>query len=99
MRRVLIVVEGQTENSFLTRLLAFGLAAKNLAVSAPILGRVGHKGGVVKLDRVITEVSRHLRHDRDCIVTTFFDYYRLNWKSDAASQQMPAATEIGRAHV
>jgi Domain of unknown function (DUF4276) len=79
--RLLVHVEGQTEESVVNELLApylfkFGY----YSVSARLLGnsrlRV-KRGGVKPWNVVRGEVCNHLNQDRGAIATTFVDYYAL----------------------
>ncbi|MBI4818891.1 MAG: DUF4276 family protein [Deltaproteobacteria bacterium] len=74
MKRILALVEGQTEEGFVREVLAPTL---ELWISARILGVPGHKGGIRPWDRVRKELISLLREDRDAVVTTCFDYFRL----------------------
>lgn len=74
-RRSVIVVEGQTEQRFVTDFLAAEVfAACGLWVEARLIGRGRHKGGRVSLDRIATD-CRVLLGGGDARVTTFFDFY------------------------
>ncbi len=76
---VLAIVEGQTENVFLTKLLGSHLALKGIDFHCPIVwlgeGRGGVKG--LKCEDFCDQVRRHLQDGRQPYVTTFFDYYGL----------------------
>ncbi len=81
MTRLLVHVEGQTEESFVNEVLAPHLQGRGfLSVSARLLGnarRRDRRGGIKGWLSVRTDIVRHLRQDRDCIVTTMVDYYGL----------------------
>jgi hypothetical protein len=80
-RNVYIVVEGETESSFVREILADHLAMRQINVHPVRLGKPTHKGGNVTLERVKTDVRNLLRQDASAIVTTMLDYYGLtgNW--------------------
>lgn len=77
MRRVLAVVEGQTERGVLKRLLAEHLAGQGVSFHPKVTGKPGHKGGVRSFEAVLKDVINLHRQEPAEIVTTFFDYYGL----------------------
>jgi hypothetical protein len=80
MSRVLILVEGQTENAVIQKVLAPYLAEKEIYVYARIIGKPGHKGGN-KFQIAMNDITMLIKQEPESIVTTFFDYYGLpsNW--------------------
>ena len=94
MSRLLIHVEGQTEESFVNQVLAPHLYARGYtSVSARLLGNArqrSRRGGIRKWDLVREGILRHLKQDRGVLATTMVDYYRLphTWpgRSDAPSR-------------
>lgn len=97
MRRLLVHVEGQTEEAFVNGVLrphlvsGFGYAD----VSARLLGNArqrSRRGGVRSWASVRKEIIRHLRTDREALATTMVDYYGLpDWPGRDASMQAPFA--------
>ena len=98
MRRLLVHVEGQTEEAFVNGVLrphlvsGFGYAD----VSARLLGNArqrSRRGGVRSWASVRKEIIRHLRTDREALATTMVDYYGLpdTWPGRDASMQAPFA--------
>lgn len=81
MTRLLVHVEGQTEEEFVNSVLAPHLYTQGFtAVSARLIGksRVRKKrGGGCHWESVHTEISRHLSNDTDAFGTTLVDYYAL----------------------
>lgn len=84
MKRVLILVEGQTEERFVKDTLGPHLAAIGLAMTPTLLTtkcvKSGgtFKGGVTSFDKFAADTHRLLRGaGRDGCVTTMLDYYRL----------------------
>lgn len=81
MARLLIHVEGETEESFVNEVLRDYLLAKNFTqVSARIVGnaRLRHRrGGIRGWDSVKKDIVRHLRADAAVYSTTMVDYYAL----------------------
>lgn len=86
MVRVLAVVEGPTERDFCRTLLAPHLGHRNVHLSARVIGKPGHKGGVPNWERAKTEITELLRTAP--ALTTMFDLYALptSWpgRGDAA---------------
>lgn len=76
---VFAVVEGYSENGFLTGLLSSHLGALDIDFSAKIVGEGRSKGGMNfrTFDQVCSEITRLLQDGRRPYVTTFFDYYGL----------------------
>lgn len=82
-KRVLILVEGQTEERFVKDLLAPSYWSKGLYIEPTILmtKRVkdgpNFKGGVTTFTKFENDVNRLLNKSGDALVTTFIDYYAL----------------------
>lgn len=91
MRRVKILVEGQTEESFVNNLLAEHLAWRNVFVTPILLttkrtqskrGREQimpgrrYKGGITSYAKIKLDVRNALA-DREAVVTTMIDFYGL----------------------
>jgi hypothetical protein len=81
MARLLVHVEGQTEESFVNEILRNHLVSKGyFSVQARIVGNArmrGRRGGIRAWPSVRKDIVNHLREDRDCIATTMVDYYGL----------------------
>lgn len=77
MTRVNIVVEGQSEESFVKGVLAPTLWPQQIALTPSLLGVPGHKGGRPNYARVKKDVLLHLRQDTRAYCTTLLDYYGL----------------------
>ncbi len=78
MKRIIIVVEGQTEQEFVHQCLAPYLLSKYgiSSVSARLIGKPGHKGGNVRYVRLLTDLTILLR-EPDVVVSTFIDFFKL----------------------
>ena len=80
MKRLFIVVEGQTEEEFVNELLSpylntFGIYDVR---ATKITTSKGHKGGFVNYIHLKNDVTRLLKQsNKDVIVTTFVDFFRL----------------------
>ena len=78
MSRMYLLVEGQTEETFVRELLAPHYARNGLFIT-PIIVRTspGHKDGVTGYGKVKPQLSRLCRQDRHASVSTLFDLYGL----------------------
>jgi Domain of unknown function (DUF4276) len=102
MSRLLVVVEGQTELTFVREVLAPYLERFDLLTSPRLVGKPGHKGGIPSFLRFLREIVAILRHDSDIVCTTMFDFYGmpLNWPQrelagKALQDQKPIIVENG----
>jgi Domain of unknown function (DUF4276) len=88
MARLLVHVEGETEESFVDKLLRPYLAPRGYEnVSARIIGNArqrSRRGGIRPWVAVKKDVVRHLKEDQRCIFTTMVDYYGLPSSGDKA---------------
>lgn len=80
MKRVYIVVEGQTEQEFVNSIVSPYLNRHGILDTRPILIRTSRlgKGGLTKYIHLQRTIKYLLKSQRtDFIVTTFIDYFRL----------------------
>ena len=77
MIRVLVIVEGKTEESFVNEVLAPDLCSRNVLLTARILGVPGHKGGRTSYDRVRSDVILCLKQETRNYCSTMPDLYGL----------------------
>jgi hypothetical protein len=75
--RIKIIVEGQTEESFIEKVLAPALWHREIYLTPIILGVPGHKGGNVNYARVKKDILLHLRQDPEAYCSTMLDLYGL----------------------
>lgn len=93
--RLLVHVEGQTEETFVNEVLAPHLYSLGYeSVGARLLGNARlrfKRGGIKSWDTTIAEIERHLAGDPGCLATTMVDYYALpdNWPGRAAAAALP----------
>lgn len=103
MRRLVVVVEGQTERQFVNELLAPAVHAASggeVWPEAVLIGTPGQKGGRVSLTRIASDTKRLIDH-RDAVVTTLVDFYgrQKPWPlsdalpQNASSDERQAAAE------
>lgn len=78
MKRVHIICEGQTEETFVNELLAGHLVGFGVLPVAAKVGKPGHKGGLVSTKRMLYDIRLRLTGDPSAYCTTFFDFYGLD---------------------
>lgn len=111
--RVNILLEGQTEESFVRTLLAPHLENFQVWIKPRIiLTSKGHKGGLASYGKLKHQVRQWCQQDPTACVTTLFDVYGLpadfpginNWNPNQSPQQQVKAleenmkTDIGQAN-
>ena len=81
MTRLLVHVEGQTEEAFVNEALAPHLYGLGLThVSARLIGNArqrSHRGGMKPWPAARKDIVAHLREDAGCIATLMVDYYEM----------------------
>lgn len=87
--RVLVVVEGSTENIVLRKLVAPHLGALGIFIHPKIIGSGSGKGGCVKFPRLVSDmINLHLQEPTS-IITSFIDYYGRQgdpWPSETSAK-------------
>jgi hypothetical protein len=76
MKRIIVICEGPTEQSFFRTNLLAHFAERNLFVQTPLIKK--SQGGVVKWEILKREIENYLKSNNDVFVTTFLDYYGIN---------------------
>ncbi len=98
MARLLIHVEGQTEESFVNEVLRDHLVAQGYdSVSARIVGNARlrqQRGGIRPWPSVRRDIVNHLKEDLACTATTMVDYYALPRTGDGAWPGRAAASSL-----
>lgn len=95
MSRLLIHVEGQTEETFVNSILAPHLHEYGFTkIGARLLGNARareRRGGIRSWDVARKEIDLHLAGDVGCVATTMVDYYALpdNWPGKTTSLALP----------
>ena len=97
--RLLVHVEGETEETFINEVLGPHLLSKGYSkVSARLIGNArqrSQRGGIKAWQTVRKEIMSHLRADRQSVATTMIDYYGLPqrgsgaWPSRATAGALP----------
>ncbi len=95
MRRIHVICEGLTEETFVNELLAPQFKYHNLYLIPSQIGQPGKKGGDVSYRKLSRDIRERLLGDGRSHCTTFFDYYGLPsdfpGKSEAAGYADPRA--------
>lgn len=99
MTRLLVHVEGETEETFVNEVLAPHLRHYGyLKVAARLLGNArlrDRRGGIRGWSSVRGDIMNHLKEDSGCLVTTMVDYYALPqtgakaWPGREAAGKLP----------
>lgn len=99
MSRLLIHVEGQTEETFVNEILAPHLYTCGYTkISARLVGNArqrDRRGGIRAWSAVRKDILNHLQEDADCLSTTMVDFYALPqtgeraWPGRAEAAQRP----------
>lgn len=79
MKRLFIVVEGQTEEAFVKELMTPHFIHNGIYDIRPVLIQTskGHKGGFVNYEHLKNDLLRLLKSQgQDVVVTTFVDFFR-----------------------
>ncbi|MGY2896459.1 DUF4276 family protein [Deinococcus sp. UYEF24] len=100
--RVNVVVEGQTEEDFVNRLLAPHLGTLGIYLSARRVetsrqGATFFRGGVTSFGRAHRDIRTWLSQERGAYVTTFFDLYGLPKDFPGYAASATASTGADRA--
>lgn len=78
MKRVYILVEGQTEESFINEAVVPLYAERDIFIQPIIISTSkGCKGGLVSYAKIKPQIINLCRQDKNSWVTTFFDFYAL----------------------
>lgn len=96
MTRLLVHVEGETEESFVNEVLqAHLLKCGYETVSARLVGNArlrSKRGGIRAWPAVRGDITRHLKEDPNCIATTMVDFYALPQSGNRAWPGRAAAS-------
>jgi len=98
MSRLLIHVEGETEETFVNEILAPHLYSRGYTkVSARLVGNArmrDHRGGIRAWSTVRKDILNHLREDAGCLATTMVDYFALPQTGERAWPGRQAAGSL-----
>ena len=100
MARLLLHVEGQTEEDFANKLLRDHLVSQGYSsVGARLMGPArqrGRRGGVRPWPSALKDICKHLKQDPHCIAGTMVDYYGLPADGRGAWPGRSTASRKGR---
>jgi len=109
MSRLLLHVEGQTEETFVNDVLAPHLCDRGYdSVRARLVGNArqrDRRGGIRDWNAVRRDITNHLREDAGSFATTMVDYYGLPrsgqkaWPGRARASTLPFAEKAGAVEV
>lgn len=98
MARLLIHVEGETEETFVNEILAPHLYSRGyIKVGARLLGNArqrDRRGGIRGWNAVRDDILNHLKEDPGCFATTMVDYYALPKTGEKAWPGREAAGKL-----
>jgi len=76
MKRIIIIGEGQTEQSFCSAVLQPHFNKYSIYIQNPVIKKTS--GGIVHWPALKHQVQLHLRQDKTAFVTTLIDYYGIH---------------------
>lgn len=94
MIRVHVLVEGQTEETFVEKVMQPHFNRLDVYLFPRRIGKRGHKGGVGEYDRARDDILRTLRQEAGTFCTTMFDYYGMppdSWPKREEANHRPFA--------
>ena len=89
MNELVVIVEGETEQTFVRDQLSAYLGFRNIAAWPVLPGRNRNRGGIKKWEVARQDIIRTLRERRYC--STMFDFYAMpgDWPGRAAASNQP----------
>ncbi len=94
MIRVHVLVEGQTEETFVEKVMQPHFNRLNIYLFPRRIGKRGHRGGVGEYDRARKDILRTLKQEASTFCTTMFDYYGMppdSWPKREEANYRPFA--------
>lgn len=91
LERVVVLVEGRTEELFVREVLGPWLDSRGVLITAHQMGRPGHLGGIGEYPRAQREILNWLCRDQSSILTTLFDFYGMpeSWPGRVHAARLP----------
>lgn len=95
MVRVHVLVEGQTEETFVERILQSHFNRHEIYLFPRQIGKPGHRGGIGEYQRAQRDILATLKQEASTFCTTMFDYYGMpnSWPGREAAEGKPEAVE------
>jgi len=93
MVRVHVLVEGQTEETFIKSVLQPYFWGLEVYLHPHQVGKPGHRGGIGEYPRAQRDILTTLKQDVGAFCTTMFDYYGMpdSWPDREVARQKPFA--------
>ncbi len=93
MVRVHVLVEGQTEETFVKSVLQPHFNRHEIYLFPRLMGKPGHRGGTGEYPRARRDILATLKQEPASFCTTLFDYYGMphSWPDREAARQKPSA--------
>ena len=93
MVRVYVLVEGQTEETFVKSVLQPHFNGRDIYLFPRLIGKPGHRGGIGEYPRARRDILHTLKQDAGAFCTTMFDYYGMpdSWPDREAARHKPLA--------
>ena len=91
MTRVHVLVEGQTEETFVKNVLLPHFSQVQVYLYPRQVGKPGHRGGIGEYQRARRDILATLKQEPASFCTTMFDYYGMpsSWPQREAASQKP----------
>jgi hypothetical protein len=91
MVRVHVLVEGQTEETFVKGILQPHFNRRQIYLFPRLIGKPGHRGGIGEYPRARRDILATLKQESHAFCTTMFDYYAMpsSWPQRDAAKQSP----------
>lgn len=105
MKRLVIIVEGQTEQEFVNSVLAPYFREKEIysVTAVPIHKSGGGKGGMSNYDHLKNDIMKFLQSEKDIVLTTFIDFFRIPTNmpgyADCVIEGVPHTDQVDRLEV
>ncbi len=95
MVRVHVLVEGQTEEAFVGRILQSHFNRHDIYLYPRLIGKPGHRGGIGEYQRAKRDVLATLKQNVNAFCTTMFDYYGMpgSWPARETAAGNPQTIE------
>ncbi len=77
MVRLHVLVEGQTEETFVASILQSHFNRSNIYLYPRQIGKPGHRGGIGQYQRAQRDILATLKQEGSTFCTTMFDYYGM----------------------
>ena len=80
MKKLIIICEGKTEQLFCKNLLEEHFKSLDIIIEYPLISH--SNGGIVKWVHLKNQIESYLNIEKNCYVTTFIDYYGIEYHHD-----------------